>query len=142
MFSTKSLLFTVLVVLYYCTTVSTDQYYVVATDCQPADGKCHPLSFYVAHSSSYFTDNTVFYFKEGTHTVIDQIFVTGVQNVSFIGSNQYVISKYSDGNALYIYNCTNITIVNITILCMTCDKCGYYDVYIEYSSQYQHSLCV
>ena len=133
MFSTKSLLFTVLVVLYYCTTVSTDQYYVVATDCQPADGECHPLSFYVAHSSSYFTDNTIFYFKEGTHTVIDQIFVTGVQNVSFIGSNQYVISTYSQGNALYIYNCTNITIVNITIVCTTCYIHGYYDVYIENS---------
>ena len=94
MFSAK-LLFTVLVVLYYCTTVSTDQYYVVATDCQPGDGECHPLSFYVAHSSSYFTDNTIFYFKEGIHTVMDQIiYVIGVQNVSFIGSNQYVVINY------------------------------------------------
>ena len=114
MFSTK-LLFTVLVVLYYCTTVSTDQYYVVATDCQPADGECHPLSFYVAHSSSYFTDNTIFYFKEGTHTVMDQIYVTGVQNVSFIGSNQYVIINSTF--PLDIYNCTNISIINITVLC-------------------------
>ena len=126
MFSTK-LLFTVLVVLYYCTTVSTDQYYVVATDCQPADGECHPLSFYVAHSSSYFTDNTIFYFKEGTHTVMDHIYLTGVQNVSFIGSNQYVIINstflYNNtlGNPLYIYKCTNVSIVNITILCEICD---------------------
>ena len=134
MFSTK-LLFTVLVVLYYCTTVSTDQYYVVATDCQPADGECHPLSFYAAHSSSYFTDNTIFYFKEGTHTVMDQIYVTGVQNVSFIGSNQYVIinSTFPYGNPLYIYNCTNISIVNITILCEKCDIHHYYNIQIEYS---------
>ena len=134
MFSTK-LLFTVLVVLYYCTTVSTDQYYVVATDCQPADGECHPLSFYVAHSSSYFTDNTIFYFKEGTHTVMDHIYLTGVQNVSFIGSNQYVIinSTFPYGNPLYIYNCTNISIVNITIVCEICDIHHYYDIYIEYS---------
>ena len=93
MFSTK-LLFTVLVVLYYCTTVSTDQYYVVAentTDCLPADGECHALSFYVAHSSSYFTNNIIFYFKEGTHTVMDGINITGVQNVSFIGLNQHVM---------------------------------------------------
>ena len=122
MFSTK-LLFTVLVVLYYCTTVSTDQYYVVATDCQPADGECHPLSFYVAHSSSYFTDNTIFYFKKGTHTLMDHINLTGVQNVSFIGSNQYVIinSTFPYGNPLYIYNCTNISILNFTILCEKCD---------------------
>ena len=118
MFSTK-LLFTVLVVLYYCTTVSTDQYYVVATDCQPADEECHPLSFYVAHSSSYFTDNTIFYFKEGTHTLMDHIYLTGVQNVSFIASNQYVIittSTFTYDYILHIYNCTNISIVNITIL--------------------------
>ena len=134
MFSTK-LLFTVLVVLYYCTTVSTDQYYVVATDCQPADGECHPLSFYVAHSSSYFTDNTIFYFKEGIHTVMDHIYLTGVQNVSFIGSNQYVIinSTFPYGNPLYIYNCTNISIVNITILCEKCDILNYYNIQIVYS---------
>ena len=134
MFSTK-LLSTVLVVLYYCTTVSTDQYYVVATDCQPADGECHPLSFYVAHPSSYFTDNTIFYFKEGTHTVIDHIYLTGVQNVSFIGSNQYVIinSTFPYGDAFYIYNCTNISIVNFTILCEICDILNYYDIYIMYS---------
>ena len=89
MFSTK-LLFAVLFVLYYCTTVSTDsQYYVVAentTDCQPADGECHPLSFYVTRSSSYFTNNnTIFYFKNGTHTLTDGINITGVHNVSFIG---------------------------------------------------------
>ena len=129
MFSTK-LLFTVLVVLYYCTTISTDQYYVVATDCQPADGECHPLSFYVAHSSSYFTDNTIFYFKEGTHTV-NQIDVTGVQNVSFIGSNKYVIINSTFPP--YIYNCTNISIVNITILCEICDILNYYDIVIVYS---------
>ena len=133
MFSTK-MLFTVLVVLYYCTTVSTDQYYVVATDCQPADGECHPLSFYVAHSSSYFTDNTIFYFKEGTHTVMDHFNLTGVQNVSFIGSNQYVIINSTF--PFYTYNCTNISIVNITIVCEICDILNYYDkqfVYIVYS---------
>ena len=128
MFSTK-LLFTVLVVLYYCTTVSTD--YVVATDCQPADGECHPLSFYVAHSSSYFTDNTIFYFKEGTHTVMDHINLTGAKNVSFIGSNQYVIINSTF--VLSIYNCTNISIVNITILCEICDIHYYYDILIVYS---------
>ena len=133
MFSTK-LLFTVLVVLYYCTTVSTDQYYVVATDCQPADGECHPLSFYVAHSTSYFTDNTIFYFKEGTHTVMDHIYLTGVQNVSFIGSNQYVIIKSTISTfPLFVYNCANISIVNITILCEICDIHHYYDIAIMYS---------
>ena len=140
MFSTK-LLFTVLVVLYYCTTVSTDQYYVVATDCQPADGECHPLSFYVAQSSSYFTDNTIFYFKEGTHTLMDHINLIGVQNVSFIGTNQYVIINsvlrhlrgMYNHTALYMYNCTNISIVNIKIFCEICDIHHYYDIYIVYS---------
>ena len=125
MFSTK-LLFTVLVLLYYCTTVSTDQYYVVATDCQVVDGECHPLSFYVANSSFYFTNNTIFYFKEGTHAVMDSITITGVQNVSFIGSNQYLVINSA---SLYIQNCINISIVNITILC----EHYYYDIAIMYS---------
>ena len=133
MFSTK-LLFTVLVVLYYCTTVSTDQY-VVATDCQPADGECHSLSFYVAHSSFYFTDNTIFYFKEGIHTVVAKMYVTGVQNVSFIGLNQQVIinSMLQHGNPFYINNCTNISIANVTILCDICGIHHYYDIAIVYS---------
>ena len=141
MCSTK-LLFTVLVVLYYCTTVSTDQYYVVATDCQPADGECHPLSFYVAHSSSYFIDNTIFYFKEGTHTVMDYINLTGIQNVSFIGSNRRAIinSTFPYCNTLYIYNCTNITIVNITIImCEKCDTHHYYDIVIIV---YSHDIAI
>ena len=140
MFSTK-LLFTVLVVLYYCTTVSTDQYYVVATDCQPADGECHPLSFYVAHSSSYFTDNTIFYFKEGIHTVMDHIYLTGVHNVSFIGSNKYVIINSTF--PLYMYNCTNISIVNITILCEICDIHihHYYDILFVYIV-YSHDIAI
>ena len=134
MLSTKQL-FTVLTVLYYCTTVSTDQYYVVAesiADCLPADGECHPLSFYVAHSSSYFTDNTIFYLKEGTHTVMDQIYVTGVQNVSFIGSNQHVIiySMFPYG-PFHIYNCTDINVVNIIILC---DIYNTYDIAMVYSN--------
>ena len=133
MFSIK-LLFTVLVALYYCTTVSTDQYYVVAentNDCQPADGECHPLSFYVAHSSSYFTDNTIFYFKDGTHTVMDGINITGVQNVSFIGLNQHVMIHVTvfDHTPFYIYNCANISIVNIIILPGIIS----YDIHIVYS---------
>ena len=120
-----------LVVLYYCTTVSTDQYYVVAentTDCQPADGECHPLSFYVAHSSSYFTNNTVFYFKNGIHILMGNgILLTGVQNVSLIGANQHVII-----NPLVIHSCANISIINITVLCVMCD--AHFEIYINYSS--------
>ena len=133
------MMFTVLAVLYYCTTVSTDQYYMVAentTDCQPADGECHPLSFYVAHSSSYFTsDNTIFYFKEGTHTLMDSIIIIGVQNVSFIGLNQHVIinSTISYDSPLAIYNCINASLVNITVSCVLCDSHQYFDIYIAYT---------
>ena len=132
------LLLTVLAVLHCCTTVSTDQYYVVATDCQPADGECHPLSFYVAHSSSYFTsNNTIFYFKEGTHTLMDGINSTGTQNVSFIGLNQYVIinSTLCYNIPFHVYSCTNINIVNITVLCAYNIN---YGIYVEYS----HSITI
>ena len=115
MFNTK-LLLTVLVILYYCTTVSTDQYYVVAentTDCLPADGECHPLSFYVAHSSSYFTNNANFYFKDGIHEFPSDISFERLKNISLIGLNQH----FNLINAtLYISSCNNISLVNITIL--------------------------
>ena len=150
MFSTK-LLFAVLFVLYYCTTVSTDfQYYVVAestTDCQPADGECHPLSFYVTHSSSYFTNNnTIFYFKKGTHVLTNSINITGVHNVSFIGLNHHAIIKsifLNEKHLLVIYNSINISIVNITVSCpfLTCFKLSIsciplgncYGIHIKYS---------
>ena len=138
MFSTK-LLFTLLVVLYYCTSVSTDQYFVVAentTDCQPADGECHPLSFYVVNFSSYFTNNTIFHFKEGTHTLMDEINLAKVQNVSFIGLNHLVIIySFVYGNPFYMYNCINISIVNITIFYVCAAEICYdnYGVVIRYS---------
>ena len=115
---TAKLLFTVLVILCYCTTVNSTDYMVAEnTDCQSVDGECHPLSFYVAHSSSYFINNTIFHFKEGTHAVMDSINITGVQNLSFIGLNQHVIiwSTVNSYVPLTLYNSTNISIVNITI---------------------------
>ena len=103
----------VLFVLYYCTTVSTDQYYVVVaentTDCLPADGECHPLSFYVAHSSSYFTDNTIFYFKKGTHTVMDSININTTTNLSIIGLDNNVSMHCSNGS-ITICHSTHINI--------------------------------
>ena len=117
---TKVLL-TVLVVLI---TAVTSQY-TVATDCQPTDGECHSLPFYVAHSSSYFTNNTIFYFKEGVHTLMKNIFLIGVQNVSFIGLNHHVIinsTLHYSPRALIIESCTNISIVNITTLCHKCNS--------------------
>ena len=137
MFSTKFLL-TILVVLCYCMTVSSNQYYVVAentTDCQPGDGECHPLSFYLANSSSYFTDNTIFYFKEGTHSLVRyNINLVRVQNVSLVGLNQHVIINSTEVFAftpIYI-NSTNISIVNITILCEIC-KQREYVIYVYHS---------
>ena len=117
---TKVLL-TVLVVLI---TAVTSQY-TVATNCQPTDGECHSLPFYVAHSSSYFTNNTIFYFKEGVHTLMKDIFLIGVQNVSFIGLNHHVIinsTLHYSPRALIIESCTNISIVNITTLCHKCNS--------------------
>ena len=79
-------------------TVSTDQYYMVAentTDCQPSDGECHPLSFYVANSSSYFTDNTIFYFKKGTHDHMLMDEIDGIQNVIKPACYYLYLFKYS-----------------------------------------------
>ena len=111
---------TVLVLLHYCTAAvllphcNGGTTYVVAentTDCLPADGECHPLSFYVAHSSSYFADNTIFYFKEGTHTSTSDINLLKISNICFIGSSNNVLIN----GVITINSSINVSIVNITM---------------------------
>ena len=145
MFSTK--LFIVLILICYCTTVSTHQYAVAekTADCQPTDGECHPLSFYVAHSSSYFNNNTIFYFKGGTHSITDNINLIGIQNVSFIGLNQNIVNLTSFYyTPLFIYKCINIRIVNITILCELCTLHTeeYVHVYIHVGIIYSDNIAI
>ena len=76
------------VILYiYSGYVTASEYYVSAApngESCPTDLPCHNLSYYIADSSSYFTDDAIFYFLEGTHT-LQGILNINVNNISLQG---------------------------------------------------------
>ena len=75
------------VILYiYSKHVTASEYYVSAPNGEPCppttDLPCHNLSFY---SDDYFTDDTIFYFLEGTHTLQRTLKINGVSNLTLQG---------------------------------------------------------
>ena len=77
------------VILYiYSGYVTASEYYVSAApngeDC-PTDLHCHNLSYYIADNASYFTDDTIFYFLEGTHTLQGILTISNVSNITLQG---------------------------------------------------------
>ena len=78
------------VILYiYSGYVTASEYYVSAApngeDCSSTDLPCHNLSYYTADYSSYFTDDTIFYFLEGNHTLQGPLEIIGVSNITLQG---------------------------------------------------------
>ena len=77
------------VILYiYSGYVTASEYYVSAApngeDCV-ADLPCHNLSYYIANNASYFTDDAIFYFLEGTHTLQGILNISNVSNITLQG---------------------------------------------------------
>ena len=77
----------VAVILYiYSKHVTASEYYVSAPNGEPCpptiDIPCHNLSFY---SDDYFTDDTIFYFLEGTHTLQRTLEINDVSNLTLQG---------------------------------------------------------
>ena len=69
--------------------VTASEYYVSAAPnglpCPTTDLPCHNLSYYVADYSSYFTDDTIFYFLEGTHNLQGILEITNISNITLQG---------------------------------------------------------
>ena len=123
----------------------TAEYYVSSpngTLC-PDNTVCHNLSFYIIQDNLYFTNDTVFYFLEGTHVLEhQQLLLTGLQNVTFKGignieqgfdetvSQSTVILACNEGiGGVVFLSCENIDIKGITI--NNCSTNTSYDVYYE-----------
>ena len=78
------------VILYiYSGYVTASEYYVSAAfngeSCLYTELPCHDLSYYTAGYASYFTDDTIFYFLEGTHTLQGTLEIVGVSNITLQG---------------------------------------------------------
>ena len=75
------------VILYiYNEHITASEYYVSTPNGEPCppttDIRCHNLSFY---SDDYFTDDTIFYFLEGTHTLQRTLEINDVSNLTLQG---------------------------------------------------------
>ena len=82
--------YTISVILYICSGyVTASEYYVSAAPngvpCNFTDIPCHNLSYYTADYESYFTDDTIFYFLEGTHTLQSTLKINNVSNITLQG---------------------------------------------------------
>ena len=78
------------VILYiYSGYVTASEYYVFSApngvSCHFTDLPCHSLSYYTNDYSSYFTNNTIFYFLEGTHTLQGILNISNVSNITLQG---------------------------------------------------------
>ena len=78
------------VILYiYSGDVTASEYYVSAdpngVPCPHTYLPCHNLSYYTTDYKSYFTDDTIFYFLEGAHTLQGTLEISGVSNVTLQG---------------------------------------------------------
>ena len=81
-----SAVFSLFVTLFLCSTAL--EYYISAPDGTPCPNDvghpCHSLSFY-GSNSLYFTNNSIFYFLEGTHKLHHPLTIENVYNLTFQG---------------------------------------------------------
>ena len=128
----------ILATLYaYSGCVTASEYYVSESDnvmnCPPTDLPCHNLSFYTADYALYFTDDTIFHFLEGTHTLQDILVISGVSNITLQGlgsikqgfhetvmqsTSVIMCSDYNSG--IEFANCTDVVLKSLTIA-----NCGF-----------------
>ena len=108
------------------------EYYVSAIangePCPPIDLPCHNFSFYSADYELYFTNDTIFYFLKGTHTLQHQLKINGVSNLTLKGlgkieegfhetvmqtTSVIMCSNYSVG--ISFVQCTDLVFKSMTI---------------------------
>jgi hypothetical protein len=104
--------------------ITATTHYVLADggdDC-PAGNECHPLSYYTSHSDSYFTDNTVFYFLKGNHSMSEGVVIQGKSNITINGkgtSSSIITCTNPTNGGFTVSGCDSITISNLFII-----ECG------------------
>ena len=74
---------------------SCKEFYVSApngTSCPNSSILCNELAFYINFSESYFTNDTIFYFLEGTHSLEEEkmLLINGVHNITLQGLGEMV----------------------------------------------------
>ena len=132
------------VILYiYSGYVTASEYYVSVApngeDCPSGDLPCQDLSYYIADYPSYFTDDTIFYFLEGTHTLQGILNISNVSNITLQGlghieqgfhetvmQSTSVISCSDSNNTGILFSSSSDVVLNS----LTIANCGF-DNYIS-----------
>ena len=107
------------------TAATAAEYYVTVGEngsgCPGDAAACHNLSYYVNNTDKYFTDDTVFYFMEGTHVLDSKLQISDVVNITLQGYD-------TDASIRCINNETFIRIYsveNVEVLSLIFDSCKY-----------------
>ena len=128
------------VILYiYSGYVTASEYYVSAApnreDCPSTDLPCHNLSYYIGDYASYFTDDAIFYFLEGTHTLQGILTISKLSNITLQGLGHIEqgfhetvmqstsVIRCSDRKEFGIHVTSSSDIV---LKLLTISKCGFY----------------
>ena len=99
-------------------------YYVSSSTTNDCPQQCHPLSYYITHTATYFTSNATFIFMKGEHLLdskgLVQVDINDVNSLTLKGEKGHsntdtIIRCGSNTHELVFYNGSIIIIYGITI---------------------------
>jgi hypothetical protein len=101
---------------------STTTYHVLAEggdDCSPGNDTCCSLSYYTSRSGTYFTNNTVFHFLKGNHSMKDRVLIQKKSNIILNGSgfSTSFIECNDDINSIDCFKfieCCSVQVANLS----------------------------
>ena len=123
-------------------------YYVSSNINDDCPRPCHPLSYYITHSDTYFTSNATFIFMEGEHILdskgLVRVVINNTDNLTLRGesghSNTDVIIRCGSNTHGLVFNYGII----INIYDITITGCGQRDIrplsFIDIASLYIHHV--
>ena len=129
---------TSIILCIYSGYIAASEYYVTAdSNGLPSDWHglpCHNLSYYVVDFKSYFTNDTIFYFLEGTHTLQVTLEISGISNITLQGlgdveqgfhetvmqSTSVILCSGNTRAGIKFTTSTNVAVKSLTII-----NCGF-----------------
>ena len=132
---------TLFILFIYSGYVTASKYYVSAgAPCPSFNAPCHNLSYYTAHYTSYFTDDTIFYFLEGTHALQGTLKISNVSNITLQGLgdiNQSFHETVMQSTSVIMCNDNNNIGIkfssnkNVVMKSLTIANCGRFDISLQ-----------
>ena len=134
------------VILYiYSGYVTASEYYISAAPngvpCPRTHLLCHNLSYYTDNYSSYFTDDAIFYFLEGTHILQDTLEISDVSNITLQGLGHIeqgfheTVMQFTSVIRCSSYNRIGIQFTSsrdVVLKSLTIANCGWLSGYTKY----------